>query len=394
MVNNPEKIIILILTLVFSFGQILRLTAINEVVFHLNDLLIGLLVLFWLIKKIINKSPINLDGISKSAFLFILTALISLLTNILNYQLREILISGLYPLRWTGYLFIYIILLNEKVSAKIIINSILLSIFLISLLGLSQYLFFPDLTILALDNWDPHLYRLTAPFFDPTFTGAILVSGLIFIINIYWNQKKPFYFWLICFLIYIAASLTYSRAVYLFYFISVLIISLVKKSPKFFLSLIFIGILTLLVLPKQKSYGTKLDRRETLFARVENWKQSLIIFKNQPIFGSGFNTYRYTQKKYGFLTEENYQNTHSGGGADSSLLFILATTGIVGLLAYLNLLRQVFKKTLIDIKNPLNLSLFAILIGLLAHSIFTNSLFYPWIMEIIWIEAALLRNKN
>jgi hypothetical protein len=99
----------------------------------------------------------------------------------------------------------------------------------------------------------------------------------------------------------------------------------------------------------------------------------------------GFNAYRYAQRDYGFLEEERWQLSHAGAGADSSLLFVLATTGILGLGAYLKIWLKVLEKSGSKKNRLLVLTVLGVL---LSHSLFLNSLFYPWIMAWLWLVLA------
>ena len=98
----------------------------------------------------------------------------------------------------------------------------------------------------------------------------------------------------------------------------------------------------------------------------------------------GFNSYRYAQRDYGFL-EKDWQENHAGAGADSSLLFVLATTGLIGLMAYSWLWLGIYKLAL-KAKSAVFL---ASLTALCAHSFFLNSLFYAWIMAWLWMLVAV-----
>ena len=108
----------------------------------------------------------------------------------------------------------------------------------------------------------------------------------------------------------------------------------------------------------------------------------------------GFNAYRYAQNKYANLTDAKWQTTHSGAGTDNSFLFVLATTGILGFLAYVYLLSNIFilGKSKLR-KNLFSAVLIASLTGLLVNSLFINSLFYVYILEWIWISVAITENS-
>ena len=122
--------------------------------------------------------------------------------------------------------------------------------------------------------------------------------------------------------------------------------------------------------------GVKLERTYSVWARAESWKTAWNIFSQNPILGVGFNTYRYAQGASA--------DSHAGAGVDSSLLLVLATTGIVGFVIYLKYLKYLWKLG----ENDLVLS--ASLVALFVHSLFLNSQFYPHVM--LWISLLLQRH--
>jgi len=141
---------------------------------------------------------------------------------------------------------------------------------------------------------------------------------------------------------------------------------------------------TYFLLPRPAGEGGKIERTYTIEARLINYQQALMIAKEHPFFGVGFNTYRYAQRDYGFFEAEEWRISHSGAGADNSWLFVLATTGAFGFLSYLwfwgRALKESKKKTIVLVS----------LLALIIHAFFVNSLFYSWIMAWIWILLAFV----
>ena len=99
-----------------------------------------------------------------------------------------------------------------------------------------------------------------------------------------------------------------------------------------------------------------------------------------PLFGIGYNLY----KEFSDSTAR-----HTGSGVHSSLLFTLTTTGVTGLLVYLGFIGKSFFVGWKKKKTHLGALLFSSLAALLAHSLFDNSLFYPWVMGWLGIVLAL-----
>lgn len=351
------KFHILFLLIVFPFGQLARFPLFGtEAVLHLNDLAVLVVLAFGLR---------HFSGtLAKALVIFLIAILASLLVNFANFSPRELLISALYPLRFAAYAALYFVFKELPADQKkLTLRWLILATVIIAIFGLLQYVFIPNVSFLAALNWDDHYYRLVGSFLDPGFTGAILVLGLLAA-----TMRAKI-------LIYIAMALTYSRASYLMYLVSFAGLAFYRKSLKIFLLAALILAVTIPVLPKSTGEGTKLERENSIIARLRNWQESVAIWQTAPIFGIGFNTYRYAR---GVNPE-----SHAGAGADSSLLLVLATTGMLGLLAYLNLLRTMWQLG----KN--NLLFKVSFLGILVHSFFNNTLFYPWVMEWLWILLAI-----
>ena len=250
--------------------------------------------------------------------------------------------------------------------------------------GLVQYFFFPDARSLVFSDWDPHLYRVIGTFLDPGYTGFIYVFTLVLLAAKAWAKKsKPkllITYYLLLITVYSALVLSYARSAYLAFLAAVWTIAYLKKSVKFGLVASLLLAFTLLILPRPAGEGVRLERQNSIWSRFSSWQKAISIWREKPIFGVGFNTYRYIQAKKGFLGED-WQESHAGAGADSSFLFILATTGVTGLTVYLSLLFAMVKKGFKKRSFILLLTLAAVFI----HSFFNNSLFYPWVMVWVWI---------
>jgi len=391
---------------IFPFGQLLRIPpqslALVEIHFFLTDVVVFITLLLWLARKWFKREKFPFPPLTKPILLFLFCCLLSLLYNTPLLSGREEFIAGLYLGRWAVYsglyFLIYDLIYNPKLKIpnfKLKILSWLITTGVVSaILGLLQYIFIPDTRFLEKYGWDPHLYRLIGTFFDPGFLGGILVLTLVLVTVRLWPVSKSSAAkalisnrWLVIVWItlYVALALTYSRASYLAYLVAMGVISYYKKSPGFFLGVFLIGVITVFLLPRPEGEGVRLERESTIKYRIINWKQSLTIAQKNPIFGVGFNAYRFAQKRYGFLDTPEWQITHAGAGADSSLLFILATTGVVGFSAYLSLWWKILRTG--------DLIIVASALAILVHATFVNSLLYPWIMAWFWILLGTVEDK-
>src|SRR5690606_25872118 len=129
--------------------------------------------------------------------------------------------------------------------------------------------------------------------------------------------------------------------------------------------------------------------------RIMSWQNSFSIAADNQPFGVGYNSYRYAQVRYGILELDKSGN--AGAGADSSWIFILATSGITGFLSftvfYFGLAWMSWKGIMFGSQSTVQavcLAFLAILAGLFVFSQFNNALFYTWILQIFWILAGLI----
>jgi O-antigen ligase len=150
-----------------------------------------------------------------------------------------------------------------------------------------------------------------------------------------------------------------------------------RKRKRIIFIIIIIFIISLTLLPRPGGEGVKLERVASFIQRVENWQTAINIWKNYSIFGVGFNNYRYAQHKLGFLIQPDWKITHAGAGVDNSFLFVLVTSGIIGEILFLNF----WLRVLVASKSRL---VVGSLVAVFVHSLFINSLFYPWVMIWVW----------
>jgi O-antigen ligase len=184
-----------------------------------------------------------------------------------------------------------------------------------------------------------------------------------------------------------ALTLTLSRSSYVSFIGAVLLYVWFRKSWKILIGIVvFIGILFCVSLPQKNI--TPIFRVETGVSRVTNWAESLELIKKAPVFGNGFNLLRSIQEPdYG--KKDTEQISHASGGVDNSFLFVLATTGIIGGVAWVYLLFSMWKLGRKNITYVLSL------VAIVIHSLFVNSMFYPWIMIWMWIlTGAVEKNRK
>lgn len=339
---------------VFPFGQLPALF-LNPLDLgfrlHLLDVLVlGLGLYSFLVLKI---------GWPQKARAFLIVAIFSYLLS--RAQDKALLPGLFYLIRLVAYLhlpkLIYWLVRKQNLTKTAIIQTLIALSIIVAVFGMIQYVLFPDLTAMKYFGWDDHYYRLVSVFLDPAFTGIILVLGALLTMS---QKNKYSYLWL--FILSASLALTFSRASFL---ALVIALPFLPKPKDKFMSIAFslvILCLVLLISLKPGGEGVKLTRTSSIAQKLGNYKEGVELILKAPLFGVGYNNL------CAYKEPENQSN--SCFGLDNSLLFILATTGFLGLMSYLYLISSLYK---IKYLRPS-------LVAVLVHAQFTNTLFYAWVM--------------
>ena len=357
-----------------------------------SQLLFNLAAFTWPLYQL-TELPLNLPvRIYGFDFLLIACALLSLFSNKKKSQLQKpiLLFSGIALISIFGakyanphlslfpIIFSSLYLLRFLLYASIIYFSpsvkpyFLRSLYLIPLLGLAQYILLPDLRFLKTFGFDDHYYRLTIPFLDPNYTGAALsFIALITLSNL--KSKKSIFLILFSLL---ALALTFSRASY-FSFLLGLSILIIKRRYLIILPLALV--LLIVFSPKPFGEGVNLLRTYSITSRLEDSEKALQLTKLNPLTGVGFNTLKYYQK---------ITNSRAASGISNTYLFILATTGIAGLIAFIYLLYSIFRVT------KYNTYLLSAFCSLLIHAFFNNTLFYAPITVLLFLSLVVFKENT
>jgi len=370
------------------FGQLTKLPLkIEGASVYLHDLFLAGLW-FWLI--ITKSGKLVKQKLFKRMLLFVIIAGFSWLINFFHFGNNSLLNIG-YLLRLVLFFSVYFAVLFLDQNKIEILKLIKRSIFWLAIAGWIQYLFFPDLTKLKYFNWDDHYFRMTGSLLDPNFFGLMLVLG--FGLELWQGKsflKKAFYL--------VSLGLTFSRGSWLAFLLMVLFWGVnqlfgqlefknfkqrLKQNFKksFNVSAAFfwicLSLIVFFLIPKPAGEGGNLTRTVSVASRYHSWIKAVEIFRQKPILGVGFNNYRLAQKEKGFLDSDNWRTNHAGAGADNSYLFVLATCGILGLIAFGYFLSA--------------LSPWWLMMPVAVHSLFNNSWFYPWVIIFVLAIAGLAK---
>lgn len=378
----------LILTLALILGQLIKLPITAQSSLSMLDAAVIILSLLGIAKLKIKL--LSLPLFLKGGVLFILTAGLSLVLSPLPLIFSEYAISFLYTLRFSFYVLlaweIYLgvfPLLNKKIPLFLLFSG-----FSIALLGLLQFIFLPDLSFLQAKGWDPHYFRTVSTFLDPNFSGAFFVLTLLLLAQkshlgggIILTRRVLYFAFAI---IYFALLTTFSRSSYAMFLISFSVWAFLIRSWRLFVVTLLLSLILLsgfIIYTKTVSEPRNIDRIQSASFRFNSWQQGLTLFWSHPLLGVGFNAYKFALKNYN-LGDEQFLQSHGSTSNDASLLFVASTTGIVGLFVYLY-----FLLVLTAQRNIVS----AAILGLIIHSFFANSLFYPPIL--LWILLTSIPRK-
>ena len=369
---NSDNIFIFLFLVLFPFGQIIRIGLLQPV-----DVVAGLGALFAIIGRY--KEP----AIFKHFKTFIFIAAFSWFFSVFFFRQIEVLYGLLYLIRLLAYFYFFIYVWNfagqSKSNKNFLIGSLLMVSLVSAAFGWIQYFSFPTIKPFTVWGWDDHLFRLVGTFLDPGFLGIIIVFGLLTAIYLFFEKENKLYLAMALFLL-VSLAFTYSRASYLAFFAGLFVAFSYFKKLKFFVSAVAVFMALIFVLPTSGNTILKITREFSVLARIDNYRETAVIFKTSPLFGVGYdNLCLARSKQIGYVN----LNSHSCSGSDASLLFILATTGVSGLIVFVRLMLAIFKsagKTVI---------ISSTLTALLVHSLFTNSFFYPWVLGYLAILFSL-----
>lgn len=398
--NKLFKILFVTTIVGFVFGQFARVQLGNGVAITLLDLSVGLLVASWLFITILKKRR-HKDPLLLPMFLFFGGGVISLFVNSNNLQSNQLIVSFLYGLRWLGYAALYFVVKDFQKDFKNKIKSLLfISGSAIVLLGFIQYFFYNNLRNLYYLEWDDHLYRLFSTFLDPNFASVFFA---LFFISIFGKLQEKFWkkethtvilYGAVSLLTLLVLVLTYSRTGLITLIVGFVAYVWFHGHKKLLIPFIVLLIFLLVIFSNVGVEGRNPFRSASSGERIKSMQVAFSIIQRNPVFGVGFNAYRYAQHRYGFRLSQQWETSHADAGTDNSWLFVLATTGIVGFLAYGFLWIRVFRvvREVGDVGK--RAMVMATLAGFLASSLFLNTLFYPMLMYWMWVLLGSLRENR
>lgn len=313
--------------------------------------------------------------------------------NFFRFGVQE-LVGIVHFFRLIMFFFLYpsIVLFIDRYSKEKILNFLVVISAITAAIGLIQLIVIPDIAFLSQYGWDPHRNRVVSTWLDPNFLSSFLIIPFAIIISsldsdIKSKDKKLGQLGLLA-IVSLASLLTFSRSGLIIFGAFLLLIGAryyQKAIILFFLTLI-VGI-SLYSPARQRFFGI-INPDITASARLISWSESLAIGFENSLKPIGYNNYSIYKNNIKIIEQKN-----SSFGADSSILLIFSTTGIIGLLLFI---APFFYSILMSIRSKKKkYFIFAsAIIALVVGSNFNNLLLYPLIIPAYLLILAVINEKN
>ena len=344
---------------------------------------------------------VRLDRVSVVALLFAAVGGTSAFFSIDRFDLTtiELIVSLSYLGRWLAYFALYIALINvvKLDGVETMWEAVETMMVMLAVFGIIQSAFFPSFAQIVFENtrsfnWDDQGRRLVSTVLEPNIAGTMLmIVTLIHAARIAVGAKVNGWKALV---IFTALVLTISRSAAIGLFFGMIIIFAARGiSRRLTQVLAAIGVVMLLVSPILIQYLIAYGKfsfgsNSSAGARISGWLDTLKVISQYPWFGVGFNAYRYAVEANGgkVLGAASY-------GADGGLLFIMAMTGIVGLVLYCGMLYLILSRCraiwrdqgILPEHRGLAIGTAAATVGVVITSTFINALLTTYVMEMLWV---------
>ncbi|MDB4877436.1 MAG: hypothetical protein JWM41_3882 [Gemmatimonadetes bacterium] len=351
------------------------------------------------------RRSLRLDWVAAFALLFAGFGALSTALAVPRFDLPpfEALVSLAYLVRWLFYFAVYVVAINTLRSSDAgrVWRALEWAILGFAIFGIVQAAFLPGFAQIVYPDsrpqldWDPQGHRLVSSFLDPNYAGAFINVGLL----VYLSQMavgarvkawKPL-------VLGLAVVLTLSRSALLALVIGGMAILVIAGLSKRLVRAVGVAVVLVAVasqplLRYAASFHKLSVTDRSALDRLVSFAHGWTVLKDHWVIGVGFNTWGYVAERYGWL--RSFTATY---GLDGGLFFILVLTGVIGLALYLGILWSVIRVARRVWRNPaMGPNERGLAIGaavsvpmIVVHSLFTNSLLLPFLMEPLWILWAL-----
>ncbi|HVZ78076.1 MAG TPA: O-antigen ligase family protein, partial [Gemmatimonadaceae bacterium] len=344
---------------------------------------------------------VTLDDISLPAALFVLVAAVSTAMGIQRYGMGfwDAVGTVAFLVRWVVYFgwYLFVVWCLTPDEARSAWRYIETSILVVAAFGIVQSAFLPGFAQMIhagsdLPVWDEQGHRLVSTVLDPNFAGLLIAIALIFrLARMAEGIQEPGNGWILT-LLAAALVLTVSRSSVLALAVGLVVI-VALRGVRFRLGYVF-AVAAALAIPVfflMRGYLVSLNRLyidTSALERVIPWARALVLFRDHPVLGIGFNAAREAQRAYGWIPVGI-----ADVSLDAGLLFVATMTGIIGLALYLAVLWRVVRVARLVYRDPAfapadrahGVATAACVVAVVVHSFFANSLLLPFVMQILWV---------
>jgi hypothetical protein len=378
--------------------------------FLLLDLLAPLVLVIWIFEKIRHRgsssSPtLRWPSTLWPALLFLGIGLASLFLFSTALSNTNFIVSAFYLVRWGSLFGLSWMVMNQTpLEQKRTWQLLVLFSSLLAIAGFVQLVFVPDFTAYEELGWDPHQGRLLSTWFDPNFVGGYLAFFTPILLGYAWDRSKARRWALpVLALIVLALALTLSRSAYLALLVGLVVFGLLRSIKLLAFGGVCLVLIGLAVSPVRDRFMSLIDSATSVTSetytlpdasarlRYDSWRTGWTLFLDSPWLGHGYNAYKFAALDQGLIKDTEI---HAASGSDSSLLTVLATTGILGFLPFISLYLLLLLQAWREQRNSFSVGFLGGLCGLLVHSIFVNSLLFPLFMAPFWISVGLLQTNH
>lgn len=357
----------------------------------------GLAFFFWLLKKICGHKDDGLLGIIPSTSLsvalgvFFVINLLSVLTSVDTF----ISLRGFFG-KLLGHVLLFFIIVEVVKSRANTSKFILVVTFSALIMVTDSYVqYFTGTAFLR-------NFAMEGPYLRASFSSHNGFAGwLLIVIPIFFslmlNAENRIFRKLswasLCLLLSICLFLTYSRGAWIglisvsFFFllkgISGLRFRYIRPIIAVFAIFYMIGLFVILPVTLKSRLESSFDILKTSSAmtRFKTWQEALYVVTDHPFLGTGLNTYSKVISSYKIYEGE-------GMYAHNSYLQMAAETGFIGLVGFLWILLEFFKKVTRSAKMNNDALLWGLTFGIsayLIHAIFDNNLYALQTAVLFWV---------
>lgn len=377
------------LTLILSLltGQLGRLTFFESPIFTYPYEIFAFLYCAILIFEQGCKPVLQIIRQKSIWLLFLFWIGISLLLSYQSYTAFENLFATLYFFRLIFYavfgLYMYYDL-KKHFSILTLANIFFGFSLLVLIVSYLQFFFYSNIGNIAYLGWDPHVNRMVGMYLDPPIAISVY-SALLFLSYRFYRITHAKRFVFISMFFCIAILLTYSRGGFIAFGISLFYFLFQLKKYKVVLS-VLIAFILFVVFFSTNLESTNFFRTTSISARAKDYVLGLRIVHDRRLLGIGYNHIRAEKSEFETsISVVPFNSSHSGGSFHSSMLIVLVTTGVIGLVLFcIALIKTFFQYSYMR----------TILLFLFVFSFFDNIILHPIILIVLPFVLFVAQGKE